>query len=338
LQLGYNTITITGTNSAGSDTKSEIINHKPAGKPPKVVISNPSTSPFTSLQTNVIVSGYVYNVLSSANVNVTADGAPTTFNYNIYTHEISVAAYLVAKNTTVKISATNEVGSDAQSIELIYKELVINPKRDSVRTVLTIPTVTTETRTQEHGGAIHGSHNFPEINVLSPSVDPFYTNTGNVSVSATVDYIVNPADVTVTYNGIQVSVTFDMGSKYLNFSSPLKPGLNTFIINAANQNGSKSKPVNINYTPITVNPTPPANSGGGNNNNSSGPTFNHGGWHIGGGNNTNTSPPPNTIPNNGGQTSPVKPNFNNSPAPPVKNNDTAPPSPPQIKFGGGRPR
>jgi hypothetical protein len=342
LQLGYNTITITGTNSAGSDTKSEIINHKPAGKPPKVVISNPSTSPFTSLQNNVIVSGYVYNVLSSANVNVTANGAPTTFNYNIYTHEISVAAYLVAKNTTVKISATNEVGSDAQSIELIYKEqIVINPKGDSSRSVLNIPTVTTETRTQEHGGGIHGSHNFPEINVLSPSVDPFYTNTGNISISATIDYIVNPADVTVTYNGIQVSVTFDMGSKYLNFSSPLKPGLNTFMINAANQNGSKSKPININYTPIIVNTAPAGNSGGGNNNNS-GPTFNHGGWHIGGGN--NTSPSPNTSPNsfppnNGGQTSPVKPNFNTSPAPPVKpaNNDAAPPSSPQIKFGS-RPR
>jgi hypothetical protein len=311
LQMGYNTVTIAGTNAVGSDSKSAIINHKPTGRPPKVTITNPASSPFTTLQNNVIVSGYVYNVISSANITVTANGAPATFNYNINTHEINVPVYLAVINTLVNISASNAFGNDAQSMTFILKRVVA----DSGTSATT--TATTYTHTTVTGSGLGGSHYTPQIAVSSPNVDPFYTNTGFISVSANIDYVTNPNLVNVSYNGIQVSATFDVGSKHLNFSSPLKPGLNTFVITASNQDGTVNKSVNINYTPINVN----TNQGG--NNNSTEPTYNHGGWNMGGilnggGNNNsnnnggNQNPPPRKVNQDGGQVNPVKP-INNTP-------------------------
>jgi hypothetical protein len=308
LQLGYNTITITGTNSAGSDTKSVIINHKQEGRPPKVYISNPSSSPFTSLQNNVIVSGYVYNVVSSADINVTANGAPTTFNYNISNHEISVSLFLTANSTQVNIAASNAFGNDAQSIELIYNKVDdTNGNGATIGGGVATNTTSTGNSSSSGMGGLHGNHSKPEISVLSPVVDPFYTNTGVVSVSANVNFVLNASDVTVTYNGLQVSITYDVNSKHLNFSSPLKPGLNSFVIAATNTWGTANKSININYSPIVVNTTD-----GGNNN--TGPIINHGVWHIGG--NTvpesgdGQAPPKKVIDNGDGRTNPVKPVIN----------------------------
>jgi len=309
LQMGYNTVTITGTNSAGSDSKSAIINHKPMGRPPRVTLTNPASSPFTTLQNNVIVSGYVYNVVSSADITVTANGAPTTFNYNINTHAIDVPVYLHANSTQVNISATNSFGSDTKGMEFIFKKITTTIADSTVSvstTTSTTTTATTYTHTTVTGSGLGGPHYTPQIAVSSPNVDPFYTNTGIISVSANIDYVTNPNLVNVSYNGIQVSATFDVGSKHLNFSSPLKPGLNTFVITASNQDGTVNKSVNINYTPIRVN----TNSGG---NNSAEPTYNHGGWNMGGiinNSNGNQNPPPRKVNQDGGQVNPVIPIIN----------------------------
>ncbi|MGZ3861574.1 MAG: hypothetical protein ACXVPN_01185 [Bacteroidia bacterium] len=308
LQLGYNTITIKGTNNNGSDSKSMVINHKQAGRPPKVHIANPSTSPFTSLQSNMIVSGYVYNVVSSSDINVTANGAPTPFNYNLNTHEITIALNLAQGNTTVNVAATNPFGSDAGTITLIYKKIEANNGGvDSVGSVIThthVETAQTHTYTNTPHGPPGGPHNAPVITVLSPNADPFNTNTGNISVSAMVDYISNASLVTVNYNGVPLSVMFDMASKHLNFSSPLKPGLNTFIISASNNDGTVNKSVNVNYAPIggNTNPSNSTNPGSGN-----GPTYGHGGWNMGG-----------IFNNGGGKTD----NTINPPTDPKKTNPT----------------
>lgn len=302
LQLGYNTITIKGTNNYGSDSKSIVINHKQAGRPPKVHIANPSTSPFTSLQSNVIVSGYVYNVVSSSDINVTANGAPSNFNYNLNTHEITVALNLSLGNTIVNIKATNPFGNDVSSITLTYQQIQVGAGVvDSINGLTHIEPAHTQTHTPGPTGPPGGPHNPPVINVLSPNADPFNTNTGNISVSATIDHITNAAQVTVNYNGVPLSVIFDMASKHLNFSTPLKPGQNTFIISASNNDGTVNKSVNVNYTPIggNTNPTNSANPG-------TGPTYGHGGWNMGG------------IFNNGGG----KPNNNNQTTQPVKTSTT----------------
>src|SRR5205085_54503 len=98
----------------------------------------------------------------------------------------------------------------------------------------------------------------PAITVLSPNVDPFYTNTGVISISANITFVTDANKLSVSYNGAQVSFNFDMNTKHLDFTSPLKPGLNTFIINATNNNGSDTRSVNVNYTPVNVN----SNTGG----------------------------------------------------------------------------
>lgn len=307
LQLGYNTITVKGTNNAGTDSKSIVINHKQAGRPPKVTITNPSNSPFTSLQTNVIVSGYVYNVVSSAGITVTANGSPANFNYNLNTHEITVALNLSSGSTVVNIAASNPFGNDAGTITLIYKKMQVDSVANSNGGVVThIETAQTHTYTNTPHGPPGGPHNPPVITVLSPNADPFNTNTGNVSVSATVDHITNASLVTVNYNGVTLSVMFDLASKHLNFSSPLKPGLNTFVISASNNDGTVTKSVNINYAPIGGN-TNPSNSVNPVNGD---PTYGHGNWNMGG------------LFNNGGGKTPTPAN---PPTDPKKTNTTVTP-------------
>ncbi|MGZ3943227.1 MAG: hypothetical protein ACXVC9_13240, partial [Bacteroidia bacterium] len=319
LQLGYNTITVKGTNDAGTDSKSIVINHKQAGRPPKVAITNPSTSPFTSLQSNVIVSGYVYNVVSSAGISVSANGSPANFNYNLNTHEITVALNLSAGNTAVNIAATNPFGSDAGTITLIYKKMAVDSVANTAGGVVThIETAHTQTITNTPHGPPGGPHNPPVITVLSPNVDPFNTNTGNVSVSAMVDYISNPSLVTVNYNGVLLSVMFDIASKHLNFSSPLKPGQNTFVISASNNDGTVTKSININYAPIggNTNPGNSANPGNG----SSDPTYGHGAWNIGGlfNNGGGKTPTPSNAPTDPKKTNTITPGGIINPGNPVK--------------------
>ena len=321
LQLGYNTVTIMAANSAGSVSKSVVINHKPQGRPPKVTISNPASSPFTSLQSNFIVSGYVYGVASSGNISVTANTVSVPFNYNLSTHEIDIPLNLSSPSTKIDISAFNTYGSDAGSVELIFNKTVA---AQSDTTSLSGNTQIggnnntgggttgggTIGTSGGHGmGAVHGDQYIPDIAILSPIANPFYTNTGVVTVAAKLSHVIDPAKVSVTYNGIQVSFSFDIGSKQLNFSSPLKSGMNTFVIIADNAYGSATKSVSINYTPINVG-TPAE----GKNNPVGAPVGGQGGFNLGGiktGGNQPTEPKKTTT--DGGQVNPnIKGNPNQS--------------------------
>ena len=378
LQAGYNTITITGTNANGSDTKSVIISYEPKGAPPKVVISNPGSSPFTTTQDQVIVSGFVYNVATSSEINVTSNGNPVTFSYNINSRSIEVPAHLFTDITRVSITATNSYGSDSQSMELDLKGRSINSGPTNTVTVANTHTNTVNEGSTGNGnnithngnvnegptgngnnithngnvnegptgngnnithngnvnegptgtgnpdnngnnttgggiGGVQSGLQRPEITVFSPSQNPYQTNSPYISVSANVSNVMNPSMLKVSYNGVELGVSFDNHSEHLNFSSPLKPGLNTFIITATNMKGTSSTSINIDYTPVSVNtnvnphtvgpvqgqqqvinPSENINhnlnqneqnhqmNDGNQNQSETGPTYNHGGWHLGG--------------------------------------------------------
>lgn len=118
LLTGFNSIHISATNSFGTDSKSTVLDYKPAGKPPRIEVFNPASSPFLSVQPSMIVSGYVYNVTSSSEISVTDNGSPITFNYNNTTHEIDVPVNLSGGNNQVNISATTSFGSDSKQVAL----------------------------------------------------------------------------------------------------------------------------------------------------------------------------------------------------------------------------
>lgn len=300
LQDGKNRVVITATNAYGSDTKSTDIMHH-AGKPPKVVISDPSANPYSSLVANVTVKGFVYNVNSSSDITVKVNGNTAPFNYNPGNYSIDVNLQLAEGNTVVMISALNAFGSDMQSVSLKYQKpnsgggtnmqtmlICHHPEDDPNHPVsMTIPVsdwpaheahgdskgecpVITNSSSGTGGGIgghgnTGGTHTKPEISVNNPISDPFYTNNSNISGSAMISQVLNASDVTVTRNGAAIASNFDINSKMLSFSSGLQQGMNTFIISASNAFGTSTKAINVNYSPINNNNNN-IQQGGGNNN------------------------------------------------------------------------
>ncbi|HXB39994.1 MAG TPA: hypothetical protein VNZ49_05585 [Bacteroidia bacterium] len=255
LQDGQNIIIIHATNAYGADNKNTIINHH-AGKPPKVIISNPNTNPYNTVQPNVLVNGFVHYVNGSADVKVTLNGNMVPFNFNPVTGSTDVNLTLVTENNQLTIAGTNQYGNDVQSIILIYKKLTstgVGASADSTKNNNASSGVGGGIGHGGGMGGMSGSHTVPAISVISPVADPFYTNNATATVMANISYVLNVTDVSVSNNGAPVSSYFDINTGKLSFSAPLLSGNNAFIITAHNNYGTSTKQVNINYTPIIIN-------------------------------------------------------------------------------------
>ena len=337
LLTGFNSIHISATNGAGTDAKSTVMDYKPVGKPPRIDVFNPASSPFTSLQPNIIVNGYVYNVLSSSDITVNCNGNVLNFNYNNNTHEIDIPVNLLNGANQLNIIANNNFGNDSKPLSLIYQAqtftvgphifgsnqtftvtqnnqtqptFTVNPHMNAgnnqTQPTFTVdphmnagnnqtqPTYTLNSNLNEgnlgsqgnsntgnNGGAANnnmggGIHRQPEITVTSPQNTPYTTMSGVISISANLNYMYGNSSASVMYDGNQVSFSYNpLTSELLNFTSPLKPGMNTFVIKATNSYGTVTKNVDINYVPTNLNGNVNGN-----------PTL-----HFAGGMNNNTNPP-----------------------------------------------
>ena len=333
LLTGYNSIHISATNAAGTDSKSTVIDYRPVGKPPRIDIFNPASSPFTSLNPNMLVNGYVYNVSSSSDITVNYNGNVLSFSYNNSTHEIDIPVNLLNGTNQLTITANNTYGNDVKQLSLIYQTFTVNPhtyggntNNQPVSTFTStqnnptinnqVPTFTVNphintgnqpissfTATQNNPGIANnqvptftanphtnignqsiptftatennpingntnpvstgsssnnnmggGIHREPEITLTSPQTTPYTTMSGVVSISANLNYVYSSSGASVTYNGNMVSCSFNpVSSELLNFTSPLQPGMNTFVIKATNLYGTVTKVVNVTYVPTNPN-------------------------------------------------------------------------------------
>ncbi|HXU28759.1 MAG TPA: hypothetical protein VN698_16135, partial [Bacteroidia bacterium] len=121
LLIGFNSIHVSATNAAGTDAKSTVMDYKPVGKPPRIDVFNPASNSFTSLHPNIIVNGYVYNVLSSSDIHVNCNGNIIGFNYNNSTHEIDIPVNLLSGSNQLTITANNTFGNDVKPLTLVYQ-------------------------------------------------------------------------------------------------------------------------------------------------------------------------------------------------------------------------
>ena len=287
LLTGFNSIHISATNSSGTTSQSTVIDYKPtASVPPRIAVFNPATSPFSSLQQNMIVSGYVYNVTSSSEISATFNGSPISFNYNQNTQEIEVPVNLTANSNQLVIMANNPSGTDSKPVTLL---LVTNTPHTGQQNpnvhaggVIYIDQNTNGTNNAPHtgqqnpnlqtaGGAIYIDQHLnassggnssnaqplvkhaPEITRTSPATSPYTTMSGVISAAANVNFVTNGTEVSVTYNGSPVSFSYNpQVSEALNFTSPLSPGMNTFVIKATNAYGTTTQDISVNYVPTNT--------------------------------------------------------------------------------------
>ncbi len=165
LLTGFNSIHISATNQAGTDTKSTVIDYKPAaGASPRIEIFNPATSPFLSLQQNFIVSGYVYNVTSSSEISASFNGSPISFNYNQSTQEIEVPLNLTGSTNQLIIKATNNGVTDVKQVSLSLVSKNCSPSNNNTTNIQTGGVI------QPNGNNNNNVNNTPHTGQQNPNL------------------------------------------------------------------------------------------------------------------------------------------------------------------------
>src|ERR1044071_9682699 len=120
LNGGANPFTITGTNSAGTDSKSCVITYKvttPAAVPPDVNITTPASDPYATNNQAFTLIATVLNVGSSSEITVTSNNAIVMgWTYDMNSHVLNFPTQLTVGTTVFKVTATNANGTDNDQV------------------------------------------------------------------------------------------------------------------------------------------------------------------------------------------------------------------------------
>jgi hypothetical protein len=222
LIMGNNTIQITGTNNAGSDTESTTIIYKELsqGNPPVVTITSPTLNPLNTNVNNYLITATVTNVDAKSQVQVKRNGliiSPYLYSFNTSTKQLVLNASLNQGNNIFEISGSNQFGSDSKTTMLVYNP-IINPCDK------------------------------PVISFQAPSTSPFTSNTAAYSLKAQLLNVANSQNVTLRINGqIISSFSFNTSTKILSKNLTLNNGTNIIQLDAINSCGGSTSTTFINY-------------------------------------------------------------------------------------------
>jgi hypothetical protein len=212
LNAGNNTVVITGTNSAGTDSKDCQIIYTvlvPTVNPPVVTYTVPASNPYTSTTPNVSVTANVTNVTAANQVTVSVNNvAVTNFGFTVNGNNATVTfpvAINMGQNISCVVTGTNTAGTDSEQMTIMYHPLA------------------------------------PAVNITNPASSPYTSTTAAYTFTATVLNVGSAAEITVFVNNAQVSgFNYNMNSKVLTYSTTLNPGTTTFEVRASNAGGNAS--------------------------------------------------------------------------------------------------
>lgn len=228
LSEGTNTVTVTGANAVGSDSKTvKIIYNKPEQiQPPIVNFIFPSVNPYTTNQQAIHITASVLNVQAKSNIKVFVNGNNlNNFTYNNSSKHVDFNMNLISGANIIEITGTNEAGSDYEATTIIYKRPEIPQP--------------------------------PIVSFLDPITDPTVVYNANYNVRAKVLYVGSASDITLKINGIQsYNFSYSTSSKEMAFTTNLVPGSNVIEIKGTNQYGQDLETTTIIYK-RTVQQAPP---------------------------------------------------------------------------------
>lgn len=216
---GANVITITGTNTVGSDSKTRTIYYRKAASIPLPVVTfqDPAESPLTVYTTNYNVRARVQNVANAQNITLKINGVNSNnFNFSNSSEIMTFSTGLINGANLIEITGTNTAGSDVETTTIIYK------RQDMMQP--------------------------PVVNITSPDQNPHTVTTASVVIKANILNVENPDNITVTVNGNNFrGFNFSAVSKELFFTMPLNSGANNVTIVATNTAGQASDEGTIHY-------------------------------------------------------------------------------------------
>ena len=207
LQNGVNTFVLSVTNPCGTDTKTWSVTNNNCIIP-SIVLESPSASGATVNTTTFNFTASVIGMTSNQGIQLMVNNIPTTFNFNngIITSTIN----LNNGANSIKLSAQNPCGSDAENIVINY----LNCQS-------------------------------PAIAINLPVANNFNTNQSMLIISANVSNVLGNQGVTAKLNG--VGIPYQVTNNVITASANLQPGANTILLTATNACGTDVKAINVNY-------------------------------------------------------------------------------------------
>lgn len=228
LQEGANSIIVTGTNVAGTDSKTQtILYRKPvAVQPPVVTFVNPNVNPTSVAVASYLVKARVQYVQAASQITLKINGAVSTnFTYTPSTEMMEFTTGLVNGSNIIEITGTNSAGSDTKSTTIVFR--APNPTQP------------------------------PVVTITNPAANPHTQYTPVCPVSATILNVDNASQITVTFNGVPTSgFNYNTTTKVLDINLALSLGENNIVITATNSAGSASDTRKIFYKRDEVVPPP----------------------------------------------------------------------------------
>jgi large repetitive protein len=219
LMEGANIVTITGTNSAGTDSKTNtiILKKNEVASPPSILFIDPNDNPLTVYSPNYDVKAQVKGIKNKQNLQVTLNGnVLSDFKYLPSKEQVLINSNLLSGANIFEINATNASGTTRKATTILY--------------VVSEPLLK------------------PEVSITNPLINPYTSTNATVNVKATVLNIVNEQNLEVFVNDQKSeNFTFNSNSKKLTLLMPLNEGNNTVKIVAKNASGTSSDVRTINF-------------------------------------------------------------------------------------------
>jgi hypothetical protein len=213
LIVGTNTISITGRNSAGQDSKSTVVVYQLPQKKPTVVITAPNKNPFNTSTSKVNIKATILNVASKNDVTFMVNGqANTNFSFSGTTF-VAVNVSLNQGSNSFVITGRNGAGQDSKSTVVVYSKPI--PK--------------------------------PIVTITTPAQSPFTSLQNRGTVKATILNVASKNEVTFTVNG-RVNPNFSFsGTNFIATNLALNVGKINFVIYGKNRTGQDTTTTAIVY-------------------------------------------------------------------------------------------
>lgn len=224
LHPGMNNITVTGTNSVGSNSKSCSVELKVTTPPPTVTITNPASSPFTTTNPAFTLNATVLNVNSQNEITVTRNNTTVSgWTYNMSSHALVLPTTLTDLSTTFVVAASNANGSDSKSQIVIWRN-----------------TSTTNTNTTTPCDA-------PVVHFHQPTDNPHIQSSNVANITALIDNVSSASEITVKRQLTMTPVPFNFNptTHMVTVTDNITPGATPYVITATNSCGTDSKSVTI---------------------------------------------------------------------------------------------
>ncbi len=241
-------------------------------EPPIVNIIRPQPSPYETNQNYVSVLAEILNCEVPYEVSATFNGSPFyNFDFNPKTDDFTCQLNLVPGKNTLTISASNQAGSDSETLIVIYSEpeVIETPTPVEPTPTPAPPTTTNPSNPTSPPVATTPDCKKPVVkvsNITNPVANPSNPSFAKATLTASVSNMDSRSGIKLYINGNRsTDFNFNNTTGVLTAELSLESGNNTIKVTAENKCGNDSDTANSSYNspatkqPPVVNITAPNN-------------------------------------------------------------------------------